>query len=97
MKGGVPARCVLHDVSPSEGVVVVDQGARGVEEDVAADRRLRRLGLDVEGALLLVQPHLPREIADHLRVVMIDEDLNHGFISLLADSAIKTKHHNKEG
>ena len=36
-------------VAAAEAIVCVDAGARSVEEDVARDKRLRRLGLYEEG------------------------------------------------
>mmetsp|Transcript_49340 Transcript_49340/g.161350 ORF Transcript_49340/g.161350 Transcript_49340/m.161350 type:complete len:512 (+) Transcript_49340:561-2096(+) len=45
-------------VAAAEAVVGVDPSARPVEEDVAAHRRLRRLGLHEEGRLLLVEANL---------------------------------------
>ena len=39
-----------------------------VEKDIALNNRLRCLGLDEEGRLLLVQTHLARSVADLVRV-----------------------------
>mmetsp|Transcript_21146 Transcript_21146/g.53851 ORF Transcript_21146/g.53851 Transcript_21146/m.53851 type:complete len:330 (-) Transcript_21146:1115-2104(-) len=50
-------------ISPTEPIVGIDARARAIEKNVPIDERLGRLALDIEAALLLVEPHLSRGVA----------------------------------
>mmetsp|Transcript_36501 Transcript_36501/g.114634 ORF Transcript_36501/g.114634 Transcript_36501/m.114634 type:complete len:403 (-) Transcript_36501:1292-2500(-) len=58
LAAGGEGEIVRNLVAAAEAVVGVDPGARPVEEDIAAHRRLRRLRLHEEGRLLLVEANL---------------------------------------
>ena len=63
LAAGVEEDIVRELVAATKAIVEINGGARNVEHDILAQRRLRADRLKVKGRLLLVVSNLPGEIA----------------------------------